>query len=125
MIIHRSNSPANRPQGSAEDCFKAMQHHHERRRSGHVARAAIGGSGEPPVPPAGPGNGGGAPIPGDVIYGAKAIAEYIFGKVDKRTRRRVFNVAAHYRTRGEHAGFFKLKGALCLCISRWREFHGL
>jgi hypothetical protein len=38
---------------------------------------------------------------------------------------RVFNLWAHYRDRKEQAGFFKLKGALCLSISQWLKFHGL
>ena len=63
--------------------------------------------------------------PGDIIYGAKAIAGYIFGESDNRSRRRVFNLWNHYRDRNERAGFFKLKGALCLSKSQWQAFHGL
>jgi hypothetical protein len=62
---------------------------------------------------------------GDIIYGAKAIAFFIFGDDNNRSRRRVFNLWAHYSARKERAGFFKLKGALCLSKTQWREFHGL
>jgi hypothetical protein len=63
--------------------------------------------------------------PGDIIYGAKAIARYIFGEDGSRARRRVFNLWTHYRDREEKAGFFKLKGALCLSVLQWKKFHGL
>lgn len=76
------------------------------------------GGGQPP-------GGSGPPIPGDILYGAKAIARFLFGDEDTRARRRVFNLWAHYRDRKEAAGFFKLKGALCLSKSRWWQFHGL
>jgi hypothetical protein len=59
--------------------------------------------------------------PGDIIYGAIAIASYLFGEANKTTRRRVYSLWTHY---GETAGFFKLKGALCLSKSRWARFHG-
>jgi hypothetical protein len=64
---------------------------------------------------------------GDIIYGARAISTFIFGVTDNpcRARRRVFNLAAHYKARNENAGFFKLKGALCLSKKQWRRFHGL
>ena len=78
------------------------------------------------------GSGGGSGLvgpapadPGDIIYGAKAIARFLFGEDGNRARRRVFNLWAHYRERKERAGFFKLKGALCLSKSQWRGFHGL
>ncbi|HZY74360.1 MAG TPA: hypothetical protein VFE22_14730 [Edaphobacter sp.] len=64
---------------------------------------------------------------GDIIYGAPAIARYIF-KDDahqRRAERRVYNLAAHHRGRKEAAGFFKMKGALCLSKSQWRKFHRL
>jgi hypothetical protein len=62
---------------------------------------------------------------GDVIYGAKAIARYLFDDDSNRSRRRVFNLWNHYRDRNERAGFFKLKGALCLSKSQWTAFHRL
>jgi hypothetical protein len=69
--------------------------------------------------------GAGTTDAGDVIFGAKAIAFFIFGDDSNRSRRRVFNLWAHYSARKERAGFFKLKGALCLSKKQWREFHGL
>jgi hypothetical protein len=69
-----------------------------------------------------PPDGGGA---GDIIYGARAIAQYLFNDASTRTRRRVFNLWTHYRDRKESAGFFKLKGALCLSKRQWQDFHGL
>jgi hypothetical protein len=62
---------------------------------------------------------------GDIIYGAKAIAWFLFADDGNRARRRVFNLWAHYSARKEKAGFFKLKGAVCLSKSLWRKFHGL
>ncbi|EJW10833.1 hypothetical protein A33M_3994 [Rhodovulum sp. PH10] len=72
-----------------------------------------------------PSVGDGAEVEGDIIYGARAIALFIFGDGGNRARRRVFNLWAHYRDRKEHAGFFKLNGAVCLSKSQWRGFHGL
>ncbi len=130
MVIHRSNISASGP-ATAEECFAAMQRHHERGTAGRLPgrtagphTMATGGQG---------GDGGGsghrvgpAPAdPGDIIYGAKAIARFLFGEDGDRARRRVFNLWAHYRERKERAGFFKLKGALCLSKSQWRGFHGL
>jgi len=109
MIIHRSNFSGNGPAPSAGKPFAAVA-------------AFSGGASAPPPPPSPPVGGSG---PGDVIYGARAIAQYLFGENDNRARRRVFNLWAHYRDRGEHAGFCKLKGALCLSKSKWRNFHGL
>jgi hypothetical protein len=64
---------------------------------------------------------------GDIIYGGRAIADFIFPEEPKRdrARRRVFNLAAYHFARKEKAGFFKLKGALCLSKKQWRRFHGL
>ena len=62
---------------------------------------------------------------GDIIYGAKAIARFLFDDDGSRSRRRVFNLWSHYRDRKERAGFFKLKGAVCLSKSQWQAFHGL
>jgi hypothetical protein len=62
---------------------------------------------------------------GDILYGAKAIARYIFGDDSNRSRRRVFNLWAHYQHSKQRTGFLKLKGALCLSKSQWRAFHGL
>ncbi len=77
----------------------------------------------------GDGDGGDGPLGGgdggDIIYGGKACALFIFGDDSNRARRRVFNLWTHYKARKERAGFFKLKGALCLSKSQWRRFHGL
>jgi len=145
MVRHRSNLGG---QATANDCFTAMQRHHERgktpvptlssmppslaaesfaampryqERSKAVASLTPPGgtSGPPPSVAAGPGG------PGDIIYGARAIARFLFGEDDNKARRRVFNLWAHYRSRRERAGFFKLKGALCLSKTLWRTFHGL
>jgi hypothetical protein len=111
----------------AEECFEAMRRHNRlaastalRNGIGHAVRL-------PPVPPGGSGAppGQASPAEGDILYGAKAIARFIFGDDGNRSRRRVFNLWAHYRDRKEKAGFFKLKGALCLSKSQWRGFHGL
>lgn len=96
-----------------EAAFAAMERHHARQ---HPTASA-------PPPPVAP-----VPAPGiegDVIYGGLAIAQFLFGKADTRTRRRVFGLAQHYLARKEKAGFFKLKGALCLSRSQWLTFHGL
>jgi hypothetical protein len=133
MVTHvkktHSPAPANNdatsrprnPVGSADDCFRAMQYHHARARQPElvVPQPAHDDRGSEPPPPAA------STGPGDIIYGARAIAEYVFGDGGNRARRRVFNLWAHYSVRKEKAGFFKLKGALCLSKSQWRSFHGL
>ena len=71
------------------------------------------------------------PVPsmpkGDIIYGAANIAAYLFPEEDhgKRARRRIYNLWSHYSARKERAGFFKMKGALCLSKSQWAAYHGL
>ena len=84
------------------------------------APAAVGGGGNnmPPAPPTG------ADAPGDILYGAKAIARHLFGADGRREQRRVFNLWSHYQYRKERVGFFKLKGAVCLSKSQWRKFQG-
>ncbi len=64
------------------------------------------------------------PPKGDIIYGARAIAKFLFDDDSNKARRRVFNLWHHYSQRREQAGFFKLKGALCLSKSQWLAYHG-
>ncbi|HEY7387099.1 MAG TPA: hypothetical protein VH640_01230 [Bryobacteraceae bacterium] len=121
MIIHRNNGHANH--STPEQRLEAMRRHHEQSRQLPVAPAHRGDA--PPAPPTPP-----PPGAGDIIYGAAAIARFIFGMTEdareaKRNRRRVFGLWAYYRDRGEDAGFFKLKGAVCLSKSKWGAFHGL
>ncbi|MEA2992802.1 MAG: hypothetical protein QOD40_1722 [Alphaproteobacteria bacterium] len=78
---------------------------------------ATGGSGGPPSDA--------GPVRGDIIYGARAIAEFLFDDGSDTARRRVFGQWAFHHARKERAGFFKMKGALCLSKSQWRKFHGL
>jgi hypothetical protein len=103
--------------------FSAKAEQSHLRTSGYMT-GGVGG-----LPPSGGAGGppptGGPPIRGDTIYGARAIADFIFNDAGDTARRRVFNLWAFYRDRHERAGFFKLKGGLCLSISRWRSFHGL
>lgn len=101
---------------TAEAAFAAMERHHARQ---HPARDILPSLPPIPAPVACPG------AEGDVIYGGRAIAQFVFGASDNRTRRRVFSLAQHYLGRKEKAGFFKLKGALCLSRSQWLTFHGL
>ena len=106
--------------GTADDCYRAMQFHDARSRIARAITSAV--SPERPAeeaPPLATNNSG------DIIYGARSIAEYLFADGGNRARRRVFNLWAHYSVRKEKAGFFKLKGALCLSKSQWRSFHGL
>lgn len=124
MVTHRKNLHSPDQAATAEACFAAMQRHHAQghpaaARAGILAlSAASGDQGEkrPTMPP---------PAPGDIIYGARAIARFLFGEDGNTARRRVFNLWIHYRDRQERAGFFKLKGALCLSKKQWRDFHGL
>lgn len=106
---------------SADECFEAMARHNERIRMDGVLKPASMPS---PAPEATKGAAV-KPDNGDILYGAKAIARFIFGDDDNRSRRRVFNLWAHYRDRKEAAGFLKLNGAVCLSKSQWRAFHGL
>lgn len=103
MISYRTNkAPGGAPNGNA-----AMT----------AAPAGLAPASTAPVAPTAP--------HGDIIYGAKAIARFLFDDDGNRSRRRVFNLWSHYRDRKEQAGFFKLKGALCLSKSKWLAFHGL
>jgi len=114
-------SATRNPVGTADDCFRAMQHHHARARNpqmivpGSLPEKRLDEANSP----------GAKALSGDIIYGARAIAEFIFGDGGNKARRRVFNLWAHYNVRHEKAGFFKLKGAVCLSKSQWRSFHGL
>jgi hypothetical protein len=70
-----------------------------------------------------------SPVPtppkGDIIYGARAIAKFLFDDDSNKARRRVFNLWHYYSQRQKRAGFFKLKGALCLSKTQWLAYHGL
>jgi hypothetical protein len=115
MIIRRTNG--NNPAAAhADECFASAQRHHERALP---RPAAATGAADPEKSPQS------TPAGGDIIYGARAIALFIFGDDGNRARRRVFNLWAHYSARKERAGFFKLKGALCLSKAQWQAFHGL
>lgn len=117
MIPYRTNPKSILQTSTADACFAAM----ERKAQWNGGRG--GGSSSPPAPPPPPA----ASVhetprpPADIIYGAIAIAIYLFGEATKTTRRRVYGLGEHY---GTAAGFFKLKGALCLSKSRWARFHG-
>ncbi len=117
MMTYRTNTrpvPADGSASPAEECFKAMQRHAAAGKpiaSNHPAATAT-----PSPKPA---------MPGDIIYGARDIALFIFGDGGNRARRRVFNLWSYYSKREQRAGFFKLKGALCLSKSQWLSFHGL
>jgi hypothetical protein len=67
----------------------------------------------------------GREVEADIVYGARAIAKFIFGDASNTARRRVFNLWTFHRLRKERAGFFKMKGGLCLSKSQWRAFNGL
>jgi hypothetical protein len=110
---------------TADECFEAM-----RRHSAKVPSAIRGGMGQaaplaPQLIDEGGAPPGQAPEEGDILYGAKAIARYIFGDDSNRSRRRVFNLWAHYQHSKQRTGFLKLKGALCLSKSQWKAFYGL
>jgi hypothetical protein len=113
---------------TADECFEAMRRHNRPAKVPTAVRNVLGQtaplapqhieeSGAPP--------GQAPPAEGDILYGAKAIARFIFGDDGNRSRRRVFNLWAHYQHSKQHTGFLKLKGALCLSKSQWRAFHGL
>jgi hypothetical protein len=99
-----------------------MLRHHDRLRAEKAAP-------EPPPPSPPPTAAAPSQAGGDILYGAHAIAMYLFPddyeNEPRRTRRRVFNLWTYYRDRRAKAGFFKLKGALCLSKTQWRAFHGL
>jgi hypothetical protein len=122
MIIRRSNG--NTTATTGEECFMAAERHHTRSQMVSPRPWPNDASGLPETVANGSA-GTGAAYAGDIIYGAKAIAFFIFGDDGNRSRRRVFNLWAHYSARKERAGFFKLKGALCLSKAQWRAFHGL
>jgi hypothetical protein len=121
-----------RTQGSADAAFEAMQRHAEKLKSGTASVTPKHPPSAPAVSAGGQGSdgdgrrpGNGHPPPGDIIYGALDIADALFHLRTKKARRRIYGLAAFHRARGEQAGFFRLKGALCLSMSQWRRFHGL
>jgi hypothetical protein len=124
MVIRRTNlnvvsaQRADLASSTAEACYRAMQRHAEGAPPPGAART-VSSLPPPSAPPSA------KPPAGDIIYGAKAIARHIFGDDGNRARRRVFSLWNHYRDRNQRAGFFKLKGALCLSITQWKAFHGL
>jgi hypothetical protein len=114
------------PHGTADDCHKASCQHYERTHRSGVR--IVQPEPRQPNDVAAGGNSAGPPsssLRGDIIYGAAAVAAFIFGESHKKARRRVYNLWTFYRDRHERAGFLKLKGSLCLSITRWRAFHGL
>jgi hypothetical protein len=123
MLSKRSNGNTSHTTTGADACFDAMRRHNERQTP-----PALGASGPAPpasaVPVLAPVSSG-RDIEGDIVYGARAIAKFIFGDASNTARRRVFNLWAFHQAREERAGFFKMKGGLCLSKSQWRAFHGL
>jgi hypothetical protein len=129
MLSKRSNGNTQQTIPTADACFQAMIRHHGRNSrtpsgpKGTPPPIGHGGSevenGRPASPPSG------RDIEGDIVYGARAIAKFIFGDASDTARRRVFNLWAFHQQREERAGFFKMKGGVCLSKSQWRTFHGL
>ena len=125
MFSKRSNGKTSQTAPVADACFDAMLRHNERSSRTPSASGAKGpappASAEPVPAPVSSGR----DIEGDIVYGARAIAKFIFGDAGNTARRRVFNLWAFHQAREERAGFFKMKGGLCLSKSQWRAFHGL
>ncbi len=125
MVIRRNNSKAAPAahatpfEATADACFRSMQRRAVSAAPRHIPIATVTPMETAVTVRTTPAT------PGDIIYGAKAIAHFLFDDEGNRSRRRVFNLWSHYRDRNERAGFFKLKGALCLSKSQWQEFHGL
>lgn len=115
MITYRNATHS----ATAEEAFAAMLRHHTRQ-----FLASPGGPLKPPPPPPPPTDFASGDE-GDIIYGARAVGQFLFGKSDNTTRRRVYCLAQFFLARKEKAGFFKLKSAICLSKSQWRKFHGL
>lgn len=133
----RSIGQNGKPHPTGAECFEAMRRHHSRGKREltlqHVGDS-IAAQPAATIPASGAGNGkviASAPAGsdgGDILYGAMAIARFMF-PIDfdenrRRARRRVFNLWAFYEKRKERSGFLKLKGALCLSKAQWRKYHG-
>ncbi len=118
MYSKRSNGKATRTERVSDACFEAMRRLHGRRTPSVFGARETPAVGETPVQ-------SGRDIEGDIVYGARAIAKFIFSDASNTARRRVFNLWAFHQGRQERAGFFKMKGGLCLSKSQWRAFHGL
>jgi hypothetical protein len=114
MIILRSNRETIHQEAAVDKTGNNGSESYRRPPAGAAAAPS------PPPPPLPPGGG----RRGDIIYGAEAIAAYLFNDNSRRTRRRVYNLWTHFRDRKEKAGFFKLKGALCLSVSEWNGYRG-
>src|ERR1700721_3049279 len=93
MYTKRSNGKILEATPVADVCFDAMLRHHERRTP-----PALGARG--PAPPAAAGQApaqSGGDIEGDIVYGARAIAKFIFSDASDTARRRVFNLWAFHQ----------------------------
>ena len=123
MISHRTNRSPSRlaadNSSAASASFAAMQRLNDRQQAERAQALRPPHIPSAPLPPPSSDDGG------DVVYGARAIAVFLFGDGSDRARRRVFNLWTHYSQRKEKVGFFKLNGALCFSKSLWRKFHGL
>jgi hypothetical protein len=120
MFTKRSNGNTLHAAKGADACFDAMRRHNGRQTPPALVAASPASAAPVPAPVSSGGN-----IEGDIVYGARAIAKFIFGDAGNTARRRVFNLWAFHQAREERAGFFKMKGGLCLSKSQWRAFHGL
>jgi hypothetical protein len=130
MLSKRSNGNTQHAAGAevADACFGAMLRHNE--RNGRPVSARRSEAPPTDVQPQGDGSrpapmSTGRDVEGDIVYGARAIAKFIFGDASNTARRRVFNLWTFHQQRKERAGFFKMKGGLCLSKSQWRAFHGV
>jgi hypothetical protein len=130
MLSKRSNGNTRHAAGAevADACFGAMLRHNVRtgrsiqagRSDATPAGAQLQGDASEPVAMS-----VGREVEADIVYGARAIAKFLFGDASNTARRRVFNLWTFHRLRKERAGFFKMKGGLCLSKSQWRAFNGL
>ena len=129
MLSKRSNGNTRHAAGAevADACFGAMLRHNVRtgrpiQASRSEASAGARAQGDASNPAA---MSAGREVEADIVYGARAIAKFLFGDASNTARRRVFNLWTFHRQRKERAGFFKMKGGLCLSKSQWRAFNGL
>jgi hypothetical protein len=125
MFSKRSNGNTRHTAKGADACFDAMRRHNERSSRTPSASGAKGPAPPVSIEPVQAPVSNGRDIEGDIVYGARAIAKFIFSDARNTARRRVFNLWAFHQERKERAGFFKMKGGLCLSKSQWRAFNGL
>jgi hypothetical protein len=131
-----ANAVLRSSRAGADECFSAMVRHNEQQklvRGGtrlrpadqvdsvlrdNIVTASVGGGAKSPPPALAEFS----DHDGDVIYGARACAKWLFNDDSDAARKRVFHLWATYRDSADGPGFFKLGATICLLKSAFRAW---